>query len=153
MTLCHPRKGIHHGPLKRHKHRVGPNLALMSSTRNLNHFTRSGSSNSNVLSDHGHPPLRPPPLRAVNHSILINPDVQYSSRPPRCSAALFPLLREKTQCYINIFEQDGGTCPRQKMLNLEMHLQFVTQFQDASPDASLVTYYRASYGIGFGMIG
>jgi len=50
---------------------------------------------------YGPPPLRLPPLRAVNHTIpLVNPDVPYSSRPPRCSAALFPLLREKTQHYV-----------------------------------------------------
>jgi hypothetical protein len=51
---------------------------------------------------YGPPPLRLPPLRAVNHTIpLINPDVQYSLRPPRCSAALFPQLHEKTQQYVN----------------------------------------------------
>src|SRR5271154_1743395 len=50
---------------------------------------------------YGPPPPRLPPLRAVNHTILlVNPDVPYSSRPPRCSAALFPLLREKTQHYV-----------------------------------------------------
>ena len=50
----------------------------------------------------GPPPPELPPLRAVNHSIpLINPDAQYASRPPRCSAALFPQLREKTQRYVD----------------------------------------------------
>jgi hypothetical protein len=51
---------------------------------------------------YGPPPPRLLPLRAVNHTIpLINPDVQYSSRPPRCLVALFPQLREKTQQYVN----------------------------------------------------
>ena len=46
-------------------------------------------------------PSKLPPLQAINHTIqLINPDAQYSSRPPRCSVALLPLLCEKTQCYI-----------------------------------------------------
>ena len=49
----------------------------------------------------GPPPARLPPLREVNHSIpLIDPDARYSSRTPRCSAALFPLLREKTERYV-----------------------------------------------------
>ena len=49
----------------------------------------------------GPPPAKLPPLREVNHTIpLINPDAQYSSRPSRCSAALFPLLREKTERYV-----------------------------------------------------
>ena len=48
------------------------------------------------------PPLQGlPPLQAINHTIqLINPDAQHMLRPPRCSAALFPLLREKTQHYV-----------------------------------------------------
>lgn len=51
---------------------------------------------------YGPPPPELPPLREVNHTIpLINPDVQYSSRPPKCAAALFPLLREKTERYLN----------------------------------------------------
>src|SRR6266849_3889931 len=50
---------------------------------------------------YGPPPPGLPPLRAVNHTIqLINPDAQCTPRPPRCSAALFPLLREKTQRYL-----------------------------------------------------
>ena len=49
----------------------------------------------------GPPPPGLPPLREVNHSIpLINPDARYSSRTPKCSAALFPLLREKTHRYL-----------------------------------------------------
>jgi hypothetical protein len=48
------------------------------------------------------PPLpRLPPLRAINHTIpLINPDAQYSLRPPQCLAALFPQLHNKTQCHV-----------------------------------------------------
>ena len=50
----------------------------------------------------GPPSPELPPLHEVNHYILLlNPDVRYSVRPPRCSAALFPLLRKKTQRYIN----------------------------------------------------
>ena len=50
----------------------------------------------------GPPPPDLLPLHEVNHYImLINPDTRYSVRPPRCSAALFPLLCEKTQRYIN----------------------------------------------------
>jgi RNase H-like domain found in reverse transcriptase/Reverse transcriptase (RNA-dependent DNA polymerase)/Integrase zinc binding domain len=49
----------------------------------------------------GPPPARLPPLREVNHTIpLINPDAVYSTRTPRCSSALFPLLREKTERYV-----------------------------------------------------
>jgi hypothetical protein len=49
----------------------------------------------------GPPPVELPPLREVNHSIrLIDPDAQYSSRPPRCAKSLFPLLREKTERYV-----------------------------------------------------
>ena len=37
----------------------------------------------------------------MNHTIqLIDPDKKYTTRPPKCSAALFPLLREKTQRYL-----------------------------------------------------
>jgi hypothetical protein len=51
---------------------------------------------------YGPPPPRLPPLRAVNHTIpLIDPNVQYLSRPPRCSAVLFPQLHEKTQHYVD----------------------------------------------------
>ena len=49
----------------------------------------------------GPPPARLPPMREVNHTIpLINPDAKYSTRPPRCSSAMFPLLREKTERYV-----------------------------------------------------
>ena len=49
----------------------------------------------------GPPPSKLPPLWAVNHTIqLINSDAQYSLRPPQCSVVVFPLLCEKTQCYI-----------------------------------------------------
>jgi hypothetical protein len=49
----------------------------------------------------GPPPARLPPLREVNHTIpLINPEAQYSTRTPRCSNPLFPLLREKTERYV-----------------------------------------------------
>ena len=51
---------------------------------------------------YGPPPSELPPLRAVNHTIpLIDPKARYTSRPPRCAAALFPLLREKTERYTN----------------------------------------------------
>jgi len=47
------------------------------------------------------PPTRLPPLHEVNHTIpLINLDAHYSTRTPRCSTALFPLLREKTDRYV-----------------------------------------------------
>ena len=49
----------------------------------------------------GPPPAELPPLREVNHTIpLIDPNAQYSSRPPRCARSLFPLLREKTERYV-----------------------------------------------------
>ena len=49
----------------------------------------------------GPPPSELPPLREVNHTIpLIDNNVQYSTRPPKCSTALFPLLREKTERYV-----------------------------------------------------
>jgi len=50
----------------------------------------------------GPPPAKLPPLREVNHTIpLIDPGKQYANRTPKCGAALFPLLREKTQRYVN----------------------------------------------------
>ena len=50
---------------------------------------------------YGPPPPELPPLWAVNHSIpLINPDARYMQRQPRCPTALMPLLREKTQRYL-----------------------------------------------------
>ena len=50
----------------------------------------------------GPPPPELPPLREVNHHIpLIDPNARYTLRPPRCLAALFPMLREKTQRYTN----------------------------------------------------
>ena len=46
-------------------------------------------------------PARLPPLQEVNHTIpLINPEAQYSTQTPRCSSALFPLLREKMEHYV-----------------------------------------------------
>ena len=46
----------------------------------------------------GPSPARLPLLREVNHTIpLINPEARYSTRTLRCSSALFPLLREKTE--------------------------------------------------------
>jgi len=50
---------------------------------------------------YGPPPRKLPPLREVNHTIpLINPDAQYSLHLPRCSTALFPLLRAKMERYV-----------------------------------------------------
>jgi len=49
----------------------------------------------------GPPPPELPPLREVNHTIpLIDNNAQYKTRPPKCSTALFPLLREKTERYV-----------------------------------------------------
>jgi hypothetical protein len=49
----------------------------------------------------GPPPVRLPSLWEVNHTILlIDPDARYSTSTPHCSNALFPQLREKTECYI-----------------------------------------------------
>src|SRR5271170_3518325 len=77
---------------------MGPHPLLKNSAPKSNLFARSGLTSLHHYTDH---PPRLPPLRAVNHTIpLVNPDVPYSSRPPRCSAALFPLLREKTQHYV-----------------------------------------------------
>src|SRR5271170_7336986 len=51
----------------------------------------------------GPPPAKLPPLREVNHTItLIDPGKQYANRTPKCGAALFPLLRDKTQRYVNV---------------------------------------------------
>ena len=50
---------------------------------------------------YGPPPPRLPPIHEVYHTIqLINPNKKYATRPPKCSAALFPLLQEKMQCYL-----------------------------------------------------
>lgn len=49
----------------------------------------------------GPPPAEVPPLREINHTIpLIDPNKQYANRPPKCAAALFPLLKEKTERYL-----------------------------------------------------
>src|SRR5271154_824894 len=50
----------------------------------------------------GPPPAKLTPLGEGNHTIpLIDPGKQYANRTPKCGAALFPLLREKTQRYVN----------------------------------------------------
>ena len=52
---------------------------------------------------YGPPPPRLPPIREVNHTIqLIDLDKKYTTRPPKCSAAHFPLLREKMQRYLAV---------------------------------------------------
>ena len=52
---------------------------------------------------YGPPPPRLPPIREVNPTIqLIDLNKKYVTRPPKCSAALFPLLREKMQCYLTV---------------------------------------------------
>ena len=92
---------------------------------------------------YGPPPSKLPPLRAINHTIqLINPDAPYSLRPPQCSVALFPLLCEKTQCYIQagLWKPTHGknTVPLLTIPKISMELKLCTVINVQERNANTV---------------